>query len=145
MPAVYVAFTVCYRLLSDVSSSRHYNRIVDAQVAGAAAVKGSSEPMRRDLHFHGDQRYRLGFVIEDNAQAVPKAGSCIFAHLWDGPTDATVGCTAMVPPVMRSLLAWLQPAEKPVFVLLPYRAYSACKRYGSCRGYARLPAPTRSD
>lgn len=118
-----------YRALSvtdycvDVSTSPDYNQIVDAKAAGAAAVKGSSEPMRRDLHLNGDQHYRLGFVIEDNAQAVPKAGSCIFAHLWDGPTDTTVGCTAMAPPVMDSLLAWLQPAKKPIFVLLPRSEY----------------------
>ena len=46
--------------------SPHYNRIVDAKVVGADAVKGSSEPMRRDIHVHGDQRYRMGFVIDSN-------------------------------------------------------------------------------
>ena len=65
---------------------RYYNQIVDADVVGAAAVKGSTEPMRRDIHVHGDQRYREGFVIVSNPDAVPQAGSCIFGHLWHSPT-----------------------------------------------------------
>jgi L,D-peptidoglycan transpeptidase YkuD (ErfK/YbiS/YcfS/YnhG family) len=107
----------------DVSGAKHYNRIVDANVVGAAAVKGSTEPMRRDLHANGDQRYRMGFVIEQNPQAKPQAGSCIFGHLWKSPTDATAGCTAMTPATMQSLLAWLRPKDQPVFVLLPQREY----------------------
>jgi L,D-peptidoglycan transpeptidase YkuD (ErfK/YbiS/YcfS/YnhG family) len=107
----------------DVSGAAHYNRIVDANVVGAAAVKGSTEPMRRDLHANGDQRYRMGFVIEQNPQAKAQAGSCIFAHLWQSPTDATAGCTAMTPPVMQSLLAWLRPEDQPIFILLPQHEY----------------------
>jgi L,D-peptidoglycan transpeptidase YkuD (ErfK/YbiS/YcfS/YnhG family) len=107
----------------DVSTSPQYNRIVDANVVGAAAVKGASEPMRRDLHFDGDQRYREGFVIEHNPDARPRAGSCIFAHLWKSPTAATAGCTAMTPAAMQSLLAWLRPQDHPVFVLLPQAEY----------------------
>ena len=103
----------------DVPASKLYNRIVDAKDVGAAAVEGSTEPMRRDLHADGDQRYRLGFVVEHNPQAVPGAGSCIFAHLWKSPTDPTAGCTAMADPAMEALLAWLEPAREPVFVLLP--------------------------
>jgi L,D-peptidoglycan transpeptidase YkuD (ErfK/YbiS/YcfS/YnhG family) len=103
----------------DVPASPLYNRIVDARDVGEASVEGSTEPMRRDLHADGDQRYRLGFVIEHNTQAVPGAGSCIFAHLWKSPSDATAGCTAMADPAMQALLGWLDPARDPVFVLLP--------------------------
>ncbi|MDQ3205035.1 MAG: hypothetical protein M3Q40_00655 [Pseudomonadota bacterium] len=108
----------------DVPDSPLYNRIVDAGEVGDVAVAGSTEPMRRDIHADGDQRYRLGFVIEHNPQAQPGAGSCIFAHLWKSPTDATAGCTAMEPAVMESLLAWLQPRQQPVFVLLPQDQYA---------------------
>jgi L,D-peptidoglycan transpeptidase YkuD (ErfK/YbiS/YcfS/YnhG family) len=107
----------------DVSGARHYNRIVDAKVVGDAAVKGSTEPMRRDLHADGDQRYRMGFVIEQNPQAIPHGGSCIFGHLWKSPSSATAGCTAMTPATMQSLLAWLKPEDAPVFVLLPQAEY----------------------
>lgn len=112
----------------DVSSSSLYNRIVDARVVGADAVAQSTEPMRRDLHADGDQRYRLGFVVEHNTQARPMAGSCIFAHLWKAPGVATSGCTAMQPATMDALLAWLRPEEHPVFVLLPANQYRALQR-----------------
>ena len=127
--AASAATTMPYRALSatdycvDVSGATHYNRIVDANVAGAAAVKGSTEPMRRDIHLHGDQHYRLGFEIEQNRQQKAGAGSCIFGHLWTSPTDTTVGCTAMAPAVMQSLVAWLKPQRKPIFVLLPQGVY----------------------
>lgn len=107
----------------DVPASPLYNRIVDADEAGAAAVEGSTEPMRRDLHADGDQRYRLGFVVEHNPQARPGAGSCIFAHLWKAPGVPTAGCTAMPDEAMTKVLAWLDPRRGPVFVLLPAQEY----------------------
>lgn len=107
----------------DVSGSPYYNRIVDERKVGEQGVAGSSEPMRRDLHLNGDQLYKVGFVIEHNAQGQAGAGSCIFAHVWRSPTDATAGCTAMPESVMRQLLAWLKPDDQPVFVLLPQDEY----------------------
>ncbi len=123
-----------YRALSatdycvDVSGATHYNQIIDADVVGAAAVKGSTEPMRRDIHLHGDQGYRQGFVIESNPDAVPQAGSCIFGHLWHSPSSPTAGCTAMTPVTMHALLAWLKPKDQPVFVLLPKAEYERLRK-----------------
>jgi L,D-peptidoglycan transpeptidase YkuD (ErfK/YbiS/YcfS/YnhG family) len=111
----------------DVVGSPLYNRIVDAQAVGADAVEGSTEPMRRDLHADGDQRYKLGFVIQHNPDRRQAAGSCIFAHVWKSPDDATAGCTAMTEPVMRQLLDWLDPDTRPVFVLLPEETYRQLK------------------
>ncbi|MFL6579022.1 MAG: L,D-transpeptidase [Povalibacter sp.] len=111
----------------DVNDSPLYNQIVDANKVGEAAVKGSTEPMRRDLHANGDQRYKMGFVIEHNAKAKPAGGSCIFAHLWKAPGEPTTGCTAMDEPVMRDLLAWLDAQRRPVFVLLPQHEYERLK------------------
>ena len=102
----------------DVPASPLYNRIVDSRDVGAAAVQGSTEPMRLDLHNNGDDRYKLGFVIEHNAGNVPGMGSCIFAHLWGNPDKTTAGCTALPETGMRALLGWLQPAARPVFVQL---------------------------
>ncbi len=107
----------------DVPASPLYNRIVDTRNVGDAAVEGSTEPMRLDIHNNGDHRYKLGFVIQHNPQAVQGAGSCIFAHLWKNPTQATAGCTAMDEPAMRELLAWLRVGAHPVFVLLPENEY----------------------
>ena len=103
----------------DVPDSPLYNRIVEAREVGQAAVAGSTEPMRLDLHRQGDPRYRLGLVIEHNADNVPRAGSCIFAHLWRKPGEVTAGCTAMADADMEALLAWLDADQSPRFVLLP--------------------------
>jgi L,D-peptidoglycan transpeptidase YkuD (ErfK/YbiS/YcfS/YnhG family) len=124
-----VATALPYRAMSgtdyciDVPASPLYNRIVDAREVGENAVVGSTEPMRRDLHANGDQRYRLGFVIKHNPNAQPGAGSCIFAHLWKAPGEPTAGCTAMADGVMEQLVGWLDPRRKPVFVLLPQSEY----------------------
>ena len=107
----------------DVSGSPLYNRIVAAHEVGAAAVQESTEPMRRDLHLDGDQRYKLGFVIAHNPNGVAGAGSCIFGHLWKAAGNSTAGCTAMDETAMRALLDWLDPEQQPVFVLLPMAEY----------------------
>ncbi|MFC7301714.1 L,D-transpeptidase family protein [Cognatiluteimonas weifangensis] len=120
----------------DVSGSPYYNRIVDAAAVGAEAVRGSTEPMRRDLHADGDQRYRLGFVIEHNPRGAAQAGSCIFGHLWQTPDTATAGCTAMAPATMQALLAWLDPRAQPLFVLLPAAEY---RRLQTAWRLPRLP------
>jgi L,D-peptidoglycan transpeptidase YkuD (ErfK/YbiS/YcfS/YnhG family) len=102
----------------DVDGAPLYNRIVDSRDVGEAAVAGSTEPMRRDIHAQGDQRYRLGFVIEHNADGRAGGGSCIFAHLWKAPGEPTAGCTAMDAAAMDRLLAWLREDRHPVFVQL---------------------------
>lgn len=108
----------------DVTSSPLYNRIVDTRDVGAAAVQGSTEPMRRDIHVGGDVRYKAGFVIEHNSAGLPGGGSCIFAHLWRKPGEPTSGCTAMDEAAMQQLLRWLDPKQMPVFVLLPQAEYA---------------------
>ncbi len=113
------AFDYCI----DVDGSPDYNRIVDARVVGRETIEKSTEPMRRDFHVNGDQRYKLGFVIDHNPDNVIAQGSCIFAHLWGAPGQTTAGCTAMSEPVMRNLLAWLDVGKQPVFVLLPEAEY----------------------
>lgn len=109
----------------DVPESSYYNRIIDRSLVKAPHLDKSSEPMRRDIHVDGDQRYREGFVIEHNADgAVANGGSCIFAHLWKTPGEATAGCTAMAPDSMAPLLAWLDARKRPVFVELPLAQYT---------------------
>jgi L,D-peptidoglycan transpeptidase YkuD (ErfK/YbiS/YcfS/YnhG family) len=111
----------------DVNDSPLYNRIVDARAVGAAAIAKSTEPMRRDIHVNGDQRYKLGFVIEHNPKNVTAQGSCIFAHLWGTPGQTTAGCTAMNEVAMRELLTWLDEHRQPIFVLLPYAEFQRLK------------------
>ena len=113
----------------DVPASNYYNRIIDRSTVKAPYLDQSSEPMRRDIHVDGDQRYREGFVIEHNeGGAARQGGSCIFAHLWKAPGETTAGCTAMAPASMDALLAWLDARRKPVFVLLPKAQYAALRQ-----------------
>ena len=113
----------------DVPASNFYNRIIDRSTVKAPYLDQSSEPMRRDLHADGDQRYREGFVIEHNqGGAAREGGSCIFAHLWKAPGEPTAGCTAMAADSMDALLGWLDARRKPVFVLLPKAQYAALRK-----------------
>lgn len=124
----------------DVADSPLYNRIVDAREVGAAAVAGSTEPMRRDLHLDGDRAYALGFVIGHNGDCRPGAGSCIFAHLEGDPPGPTAGCTAMTEDRLAALLRWLRAEARPRFVLLP--AAEAAK-HASAWGLPTPPGPER--
>ncbi len=121
----------------DVPASPLYNQIVSAAKVGKAAVQGSSEAMRLDLHHDGDPRYRQGFVIEHNAAAVPGRGSCIFGHLWRKPGKP--------PPVARR---WTRPtcsacwrgcSRRASLGSSCYRRPStdACGPPGSCRSAER--------
>jgi L,D-peptidoglycan transpeptidase YkuD (ErfK/YbiS/YcfS/YnhG family) len=103
----------------DDPASPHYNRIVDDRDVGDEAVRGSTEPMRRDIHLDGDPAYEVGFVIEHNAGCEPGEGSCIFAHPWHDAAPPTAGCTALAVNELRDLLRWLRADAHPRFVLLP--------------------------
>ena len=96
----------------DDSRSARYNRVFDA--GGVTADWSSAETMRR-----ADELYRWVVLVDHNPDAAAGAGSCIFLHLWSGPDGGTAGCTAMDRPIMEELLTWLDPAARPVFVLLP--------------------------
>lgn len=107
----------------DQVNSPYYNQIINRQKLSDIDKIGSSEPMRRDLYFHGDQLYKLGFVIEHNQADIPSLGSCIFAHLRKNYHAVTAGCTAMDEADMQKVLLWLDPKFKPVLVLLPISVY----------------------
>ena len=108
----------------DVPDSPLYNRIVDRSLAKAPGLDQASEPMRRDLQTKPDDMYKVGFVIEHNAQATPQGGSCIFAHVQRAPGAPTAGCTSMPENALRGLLAWLRDDAHPAFVLLPQDEYA---------------------
>jgi L,D-peptidoglycan transpeptidase YkuD (ErfK/YbiS/YcfS/YnhG family) len=111
----YLALTPTIECVDDSQSAR-YNKLVD----GAVVAKDwtSSERMRRS-----DDLYRQGIFIEHNTPATPTAGSCIFFHIWRGPTAPTRGCTAMDPADIARLLDWLDPGKSPVLVQLPEAQY----------------------
>ena len=107
----------------DVNGSPLYNQIVDESIVGKQAVKGSSEPMRRDIHKNNQTIYKKGIVLDHNLANISGKGSCIFLHLWFGPNVATAGCTSMEEPKMDALLDWLKPSKNPRYVALPIAEY----------------------
>jgi D-alanyl-D-alanine dipeptidase len=111
----YLSLTPTIECVDDSQSTR-YNELVD----GAVVDKdwSSSERMRRS-----DELYRQGIVIQHNTPASPAAGSCIFFHIWRGPTAPTRGCTAMDPGDIARLFDWLDPSKSPVLVQLPEAQY----------------------
>ncbi|WP_404340887.1 L,D-transpeptidase [Pseudoalteromonas mariniglutinosa] len=106
----------------DVKGSVYYNQLVNKSIVGEAAVKDSSEWMRRDIYSQ-DNLYKKGIVVKHNNSNIDGAGSCIFLHLWREKSTPTAGCTAMSEENMDSLLAWLDERKKPLFISLTKAQY----------------------
>ncbi|HEY6304953.1 MAG TPA: L,D-transpeptidase family protein [Candidatus Angelobacter sp.] len=117
----YVPLTPSVECVDD-SASKFYNRVLDR---GTVAVDwNSSEHMLRS-----DDLYHWGIVVDHNSDpARPGAGSCIFMHIWRGPGQGTVGCTAMPQEQLESVLGWLDPARQPLLVQLPEPQYAKVRK-----------------
>jgi L,D-peptidoglycan transpeptidase YkuD (ErfK/YbiS/YcfS/YnhG family) len=111
----YTQTTADWQCVDDPASS-HYTQIVDR--SQLAADWQSTEPMRRH-----DALYTWVVDIAHNRAATPGGGSCIFFHVWRGPSSGTVGCTAMAEPKLAKLIGALDASA--VYVLLPRAAYDA--------------------
>lgn len=105
----------------DDSSSRFYNRIVDR--TSVTPDWHSSEHMAE-----AGEAYRWGAVIAHNSRNVPRAGSCVFLHIWAGADKGTSGCTAMAQDQLKPILAWIDPARDPLVVQLPAANYSNLRK-----------------
>ena len=117
----YISLTPSVECVDD-PASKFYNRVLDR--AGVSPDWNSSEHMRRK-----DELYRWGIVVDHNADPTRAGeGSCIFLHIWRGPGEGTVGCTAMPREQLEALLAWLDPARKPLLVQAPTSQYRRLKR-----------------
>jgi L,D-peptidoglycan transpeptidase YkuD (ErfK/YbiS/YcfS/YnhG family) len=103
----------------DEEKSKFYNTLVDTVAISADWGSHENERMRRS-----DELYRWGIFVDHNANPpVAGAGSCIFMHIWRGPGQPTVGCTAMAQPDLESVLGWLDPDRQPLLVQLPAAEY----------------------
>jgi L,D-peptidoglycan transpeptidase YkuD (ErfK/YbiS/YcfS/YnhG family) len=100
----------------DDPGSEHYASIVDRKQV--AADWESSESLLID-----NDQYKWIIDVAHNPERTAKAGSCIFLHVWKGPEATTSGCTAMEEIRLEDLLRTLDPAAKPMFVLLPRAEY----------------------
>jgi zinc D-Ala-D-Ala dipeptidase len=110
----------------DDDRSVHYNTIVNRD--SVARVDWSSSERMREI-----EQYAYGVHVAYNAPPRPSRGSCIFLHIWGGPRSVTAGCTAMEQSALKTLIAWIDPKQRPMLVQLPA---SAVRRL---RGEWRLP------
>jgi D-alanyl-D-alanine dipeptidase len=101
----------------DDTASAQYNRVVDRSVV--KTVDWNSSERMREV-----EGYRWGVVVAHNASAIPGGGSCIFLHIWAGPSKGTAGCTAMEQPNLETLLHWLDSKKRPLLVQLPDAEYA---------------------
>lgn len=114
----YVQATASTECVDDPASS-HYNSLLER--TQVAVDWNSAEHMRRD-----DEQYRQGIVVDHNTgPARAGAGSCIFIHIWEGPSSTTAGCTAGDAADIAALVAWLDRRRAPRLVQLPRAEYLA--------------------
>jgi zinc D-Ala-D-Ala dipeptidase len=97
----------------DDTASVHYNTLVERSAVPLVDWK-SAERMRSIW------QYELGVIVGYNAPVPARGrGSCIFLHIWDGPTSKTAGCTAFDRVELQKLIMWLDRKKRPVLVQLP--------------------------
>lgn len=112
----YVQLTPASECVDDTASV-HYNTVVSK--TGLPRVDWSSAEHMRSI-----MAYRFGVIVGYNAAPPMKGrGSCIFLHIWGGPTSTTVGCTAMDSGRLETLMEWLDRSKGPVLVQLTRSDY----------------------
>jgi L,D-peptidoglycan transpeptidase YkuD (ErfK/YbiS/YcfS/YnhG family) len=120
----YLSLTPSIECVDD-EKSKFYNTIVDTSAVFPDWGNHENEKMRRS-----DDLYRWGILVDHNASPpVPGGGSCIFMHIWRGPGQPTVGCTAMQQTDLELLLGWLDPERKPLLVQLPAAWYRKMRHH----------------
>jgi L,D-peptidoglycan transpeptidase YkuD (ErfK/YbiS/YcfS/YnhG family) len=75
-----------------------------------------------------DPAHALKLFIAHNAppKVTPGGGSSIFFHIWrSGGAKPSAGCTTMDEAKLRALIARIDPAKRPLYVLLPRAEYDA--------------------
>lgn len=93
----------------DDEKSPDYNQWVKRGQSSAASFEEMKLP---------DHRYRFGLVIGYNRNPVVAGlGSAIFMHVWREQGSSTAGCIAMAEVDLVKLLAWLDPAKKPLILM----------------------------
>jgi len=110
--------------------SPHYNR----------HVRLGAEPLsdweKKQQMKQGDAAHALKLFIAHNAgpHIFAGAGSAIFFHIWrGGGSKPTAGCTTLSEENLRDLIAAIDPAKEPLYVILPE------EEYGRLRESWKLP------
>jgi L,D-peptidoglycan transpeptidase YkuD (ErfK/YbiS/YcfS/YnhG family) len=108
------------------ASSKYYNRHL--QLENRAPITEWEQQAQMRLN---DPAHALKLFIGHNSppNAVAGAGSAIFFHIWRRDGDApTSGCTVQDEKNLRTLIAWVDPDQFPLYVLLPRETYQIVSR-----------------
>lgn len=96
--------------VSDVSSAK-YNKHARCAVGSCSFDESDGENL-----WAAGAVYNRAVVIDYNRSPVVKgAGSAFFLHLSNG--HATAGCVAIADATLKPLIAWLDPARKPIIAI----------------------------
>lgn len=112
----YVQLRSMTECVDDVNSL-HYNTVVDKD--RVTAVDWQSAEHMREV-----SQYKIGVIVGYNKPPARSRGSCIFLHIWNGPTSHTAGCTAFDEEKLREVIFWLDSTEQPLLVQLPEPVYA---------------------
>lgn len=93
----YLTLEVGKTFCVDEPRSQHYNEIV----ARSDVPPGTTGEDMRSV-----PSYRNGIIIEYASNAVARAGSCIFIHIWRTPNRGTAGCVAAEEKTVLELQRW---------------------------------------
>jgi len=118
----YVPATSTCQCVDDPGSA-YYNLVLDS--LSVAKPDWNSHENMHQL----DDSYKWGVLVDHNMSPREAGdGSCIFLHVWGGPTTTTSGCTAMDEAKIYSIIRWLDAGRNPVLVQLPEAEYASWKR-----------------
>jgi len=111
--------------VEDVDSP-YYNQHLRLKDGHALTEWEKKQQMRQD-----DKAHSLKLFIAHNAppRAQPGKGSAIFFHIWrENGAKPSYGCSVMPEDRLREMIAWIDPAQKPVYILLPRKEYERYAR-----------------
>ncbi len=109
-------------------NSPHYNRHIVLEKQPATSWEKKSQ-MRQNDHAHSLKLYIAHNDAILGGKPVPGLGSAIFFHIWrGGGSRPTAGCTTMPETKLKQLIATIDPAKHPIYILLPKAEYQQLRK-----------------
>lgn len=114
--------------VSDTSQPSLYNRHIRLK-RPASTPWELKEQMRQTDYPHSIKLLICHNTAETPGRPIVGAGSSIFFHIWRREGAApTAGCTSMAEANLRQIIARLDPARHPVYILLPRTEYTRLRQ-----------------
>ncbi len=105
--------------ISDTRMPQYYNRHMRLSHPAATAWE-KHEQMRQTDYPHSIKM----LICHNTERPVNNGGSAVFFHIWRRNGEAaTAGCTSMAEENLRALIARVNTARRPVYILLPREEY----------------------